>query len=98
LLNELTSEQISEWQAYNTIEPIGDWTNDLRLARLSALIVNIVNSVLGSKESNKMVSPKEFMPNWGGEKKQKKQQSVDEMKETLTNLASQFGKGKNKSG
>lgn len=87
LLDELTSEQLSEWQAYNTLDPIGDWTNDFRLARLSALIVNTVNAILGKKGTYKIVSASEFMPDWNNEKPHPDQQSAEEMKETLMNIA-----------
>jgi hypothetical protein len=94
-LNELSSEQLSEWHAYDQIEPMGNWIEDFRLARLSALIVNIVKSVWAKKGSYKWSSPEEFMPGW---EEEPKQQSVDEMKQVSQNIVRYSKKGKRKDG
>lgn len=84
LLNELTSEQLSEWQAYNQFEPIGDWSDNFRFARLSALISNIVKAIWGKKGSYQWSSPKEFMPDY---REEPKQQSVEDMKSIIKSIA-----------
>jgi hypothetical protein len=80
LLGELTSWQISEWEAYDKLDPIGTWRDDFRFACLSSMITNLAISIHG-KEGTKMTSPMEFLPDWSGDRKEEvKQQSVEDMK------------------
>jgi hypothetical protein len=78
---------LSEWEAYDRIDPIGTWREDFRMAYLSSLVTNLVISVHGKKGA-KTTSPMDFMPDWGDEKsKEPKKQSVEEMKEILLGIA-----------
>jgi hypothetical protein len=78
---------LSEWEAYDRIDPIGTWREDFRMAYLSSLVTNLVISVHGKKGA-KTTSPMDFMPDWGEEKsKEPKKQSVEEMKEILLGIA-----------
>jgi hypothetical protein len=86
-LGYLTGWQISEWEAYDKIDPIGSWREDFRMAFLSSLITNLVISVHGKKGA-KTTSPVDFMPNWTGEEKEPKRQSTEEMKQILLGIAS----------
>jgi hypothetical protein len=85
-LDQLTSKQLSEWEAYDRIDPIGTWREDFRLAYLSSLITNLTISVHGKKGAQH-TSPMDFMLDWTGEKKIGKKQSVEEMKAVLMSLA-----------
>jgi len=85
LLKNLTSSQISEWEAYNKIEPFGEWRDDGRVAMLCSVISNLAIRV-HAKKGTKMTSAADFMPQWYEEKGVKKQ-SVEEMKEVLLAIA-----------
>jgi hypothetical protein len=94
-LDQITSAQLSEWEAYDKIDPIGSWRDDYRIAVLDSLIVNIVSKLYAKKgHPPKEVSPTEFMPNWLGEVRveQRQKQSVEEMKGMLMALASAANK------
>ena len=86
MLDNLTSKQISEWDAYDRLDPIGTWRDDFRLAYLSSLITNIAISVHGKKGA-KLTQPADFMLEWGKEKKEIEKQSVDQIKEFMMGFA-----------
>lgn len=89
-MDQLTSKQISEWEAYDRIDPIGKWRDDFGVAKLESLIVNIVQQLYAKKGHTPVVTtPIEFMPDWSGDRKETevKKQSVEEMKSTLMGLA-----------
>lgn len=50
------------------------------------MIVNIVNKLYG-KGKGKQYTPNDFMPNWSEKKKSVRTQSVEEMKQSLLNIA-----------
>lgn len=87
LLEKLKSTQISEWEAYNTLDPIGKWRDDFHMAALLAKMENLVKDIY-SKDRNR-ASPIDFMPEWGmGEQeKEPKMQSVEEQKRILLEIA-----------
>ena len=88
-MDQITSEQLAEWEAYDKIDPIGTWREDYRLAVLDALIVNIVSKLYAKKgHTPKEVVPMDFMPNWTGEKRIERKQSVSDMKSVLMAIAS----------
>lgn len=93
LLNQLTSRQVTEWLAFNELEPIGDWRADYRTAMLISVMVNIARAVWGSSGKREMTSPLDFLPDWSGEERstrpttQRPAQTVEEMKEVLKNIA-----------
>lgn len=88
LLKQLTAEQLMEWQAYDSLDPIGNWRIELALASLSSTVMNIALKRFGNK-GVKMTAPKDFIPNWSGskEKKASVQQTVEEMKTMLLGIA-----------
>lgn len=68
LMDLLTSEQISEWLAYDRLEPIGQWRADYRLGVLCALIVDIVQRLFARRGATpRRVSPIDYMPDWSGD-------------------------------
>ena len=93
MLDELTSSQLSEWEAYDKIDPIGSWRSDFNFANLSSLIVNIINSLYHEEgKTPELVTPIDFMPVWdvaqrNTSTKSKKTQSVDEMRDILMAFA-----------
>ena len=89
MLEVLTSKQLSEWEAYDRIDPIGKWRDDYRLAYLSSLLTNLTISVHG-KTGTKTTNPIDFMLDWDlGKLKEPKKQSVEEMKAVLGGIARQ---------
>lgn len=96
MLRELTSAQLSEWQAYDRLDPIGTWRDDLRIASLESLITNIARSVYHDPKKGKLehVSPEDFMMKWGETEAQKpepKVQSPEEMAQALRSIATVMG-------
>ena len=88
-MDQLTSVQLSEWEAYSRIDPIGSWREDFRVAQLQSLIMNIVN-VLYSKKGIKpeITSPIDFMPDWSGDNvKEPEKMSMEEMERRLLSIA-----------
>ena len=89
-MDRLTSRQISEWEAYDRIDPIGSWREDFRLAKIECLITNIVQQLYAKKGSTpKITTPLDFMVDWIGEKgeTEPKKQSVEDMKSILLGIA-----------
>ena len=92
-MRELTSEQITEWIAYNEIDPIGEWRNDYRFAYLESLITNIVIKLF-RRRGAKLTDVKSFMPTWIKTEESKIFQSIDQMKEVVYNIARAFKNNK----
>lgn len=87
LLEQLTSAQLSEWEAMDRLDPIGEWTGNFRLAYLCSLLTNLTISTHGKKGS-KFTTPVDFMIDWDLEKlNEPKQQSVEDMKQILLGIA-----------
>ena len=83
-MDYLTSAQLSEWEAYDRLDPIGSWTDDFRTARLMTLIINITRALYPKKgHKPEFLTPDEFMPDWTGDEKEEiiKQQDPEEMKQ-----------------
>ena len=91
-MDNITSKQFSEWEAYDRLEPIGTWREDYRLAYLCALLTNLTISVHG-KQGTKSTNPIDFMLEWDlGKAKEPKKQSLEEMKTVLKGIASHVNK------
>ena len=86
MLEQLTSEQVTEWKAYDRLEPIGEMRGDLRMAILASLIANIANSFATKGKPIRTYTPADFMPKWE-EEITKPAQSVEEMKRILESLS-----------
>jgi len=85
-LDELTSVQLSEWEAYDRLDPIGEWRADFRTASLISQVVNIARTIWG-KRSVEMTAPLDYMPEWDRSEEEPKRQSVEEMKQILLGIA-----------
>jgi len=93
-LDHLTSYQLSEWEAYDRIDPIGAWRNDYGAAMLASVIFSIARKVYGKKgQSGKELTPLDFMPDWAGEfKPEVKEQTLDQMKQAVLDMKRRFKK------
>ena len=49
LLEELTAFQLAEWEAFDTIDPIGNFRGDFRMANICATNTNLAIKVNSSK-------------------------------------------------
>ena len=97
-MDQLTSRQISEWEAYDRIDPIGSWRDDFRIAKVESLITNIVQQLYAKKGSKPVTTTVvDFMPDWDNSRDtEPKKQSVDEMKNILLGLADKQNKREDK--
>jgi hypothetical protein len=102
-LGQLTSSQLSEWEAYDRLDPIGSWRHDFSIAQLSSTITNIVNAIY--KEEGKPVvqtNASDFMPIWDKEERKKREfarlkeerevQSQEELTKALLSFAERHNK------
>ncbi len=70
MLDQLTSIQLSEWQVYDRLEPIGEERREFSIASLSSLVLNIARTIYGKtgrseQEILKSLSvPGDYMPEW----------------------------------
>lgn len=88
-MDQLTSSQISEWEVYDKLDPIGSWRDDYQTAALLALITNLANSIYGKKGEIKTVTALDFMPDWDISNKKKKQSGMSQ-EELSMNILSAF--------
>ena len=88
----MTSEQITEWLAYDRLDPIGTWRDDFRSAQICSVIDNIAKSMWSKEGEAKYSTPRDFIPDWGQseqirkESEQEAVQTVDEMKSIMMGL------------
>ena len=80
-MDNLTGVQLSEWEAYDKLDPIGTWREDFRSASLMALVSNMMKG-----KEDKANTPLDFMPDWDKSKKEKTQ-SVEDMKRAIMSIA-----------
>jgi hypothetical protein len=57
LLDRMTSEEWTEWQAFDAMEPIGAWRDDYNAGMLMALLANV-----NRKRGSQAFKPLDFMP------------------------------------
>ena len=87
-MSQITSAQLSEWEAYDRLDPIGEMRGDIRNAQLRSLITNIVRQLYPEKGVEPvMTTPAELMIDWGGEKQEPPEQTVEEQKQILFGIA-----------
>ena len=91
--------QVSEWIAYDSIDPIGELRKDYMMAYLMTVITNIAIGAL-AKRGTPLKDLKDFIPNWEREdgEEEIKQQSLEDMKKTLFAIAGKHGVKKRKPG
>ena len=100
MLEQITSAELSELQAYYRLEPFEEQRADFRIALVCSVLQNIALSVWGKKGA-KMTSPSDFMPQWWGDDEDASYgtpevQTVEEQKSILLSIARFFGIKKKK--
>lgn len=84
----LNSFQLSEWQMYDRIDPIGEWRNDFRFADFEALIINTVRMLYAEKgKIVDLVTAKDLMPEWGKVKKVEPKRNNEQIKEMFKRIS-----------
>lgn len=88
LLDGLTGEQLTDWEIYDRLEPIGGFRQDYRFAQLCLLLFNIAQGFGDGKKKLKATAW-DFMP-WGPKAPVvvEEKQSVAEMKDIMLAMAS----------
>lgn len=89
LVEDLTAFQLAEWEAFDKIDPLGSFRDDFRMATMCATNTNLAIQVNSSKKNPKLTTALDFMPDWDGSLKERrnKKQSVEEMKALLLGIA-----------
>ena len=91
-MNSLTAKQLTEWEVFLSIDPLGQRKQDYRLAYIASLITNLVIRTMG-KKGDKLTNLGDFLIEWDAEEANRpKVQSVQSMKELLLGLASTHNK------
>lgn len=102
LLDHLTREQLDEWEAYDRIDPIGEWRAEFRAAKLESLITNMVRLIYRDpkKPDPPLTTALDFMPDFDVDNVERdpkvKRQSVEEQKAILLSWASGLKHSKKK--
>ena len=87
----MTSSQLSEWEAYDKLDPIGEWRWEFSIANLMALIANVNRDI---KKAPNPYKPLDFMPQWDKEHEERPQQTAEEQKKIFLDIFSNLKKKK----
>ena len=89
----MTALQLAEWEAYDKLEPIGEWRADFRVSFLASLLTNLVIQTMGKKGA-KLTKIEDFIFDWDGSIAESKKQTPDQMKDILMAIAEMHNKKK----
>jgi len=97
----LTASQIAEWEAYNTIDPIGGDRDDYRFALLGSFIANLFRDPKKGEFYSPLDIMNDFM-DWGKVKRKiiknkAKFQSLEQMRQVIDSMKILFKRKKIKS-
>jgi len=81
LSERMDSRELSEWMAYNNLEPFGEERADARSGIVAATIANVHRG-----KNTRPYEPKDFMPKFGPAK----EQTPDEMKSMAKLITSMY--------
>lgn len=81
LLSEMDSMELTEWMAYDQVEPFGEWRADLRAGIVASTIANALRG-----RGSRPLAPEDFIPRFAAREQQ--ELSVDE---TIAAFAAAFG-------
>ena len=70
---------MAEWQAFDSLSPIGEERADFRMSYLATIITNLAIGIHGKKGS-KPKTVKEFLLDWDTSKPKQGTQSIEDMK------------------
>lgn len=99
MLNELTSVQLCEWEAYDRLDPIGKWRDEYIIAQITSVITNIANAIYCEEgKQPAKTNAIDFLPVWDSEKRkdiqqeEKNKQSAEDMRMALMSIATVHNK------
>ena len=78
LLNRISSQELTEWQAFYQMEPFGEVRDDYRMAILASVVANCHRGKKGRK-----AKPMDFMPKFGEDKEQTPEEMQAKLKRAL---------------
>ncbi len=92
-MDTLTASQLSEWEVYDSIDPIGDFRIEMLLAQGFSILANLLIKA-HFKSGSKLTEPKDFLIDWTGElaEEEQKKQSAEEMKRFMMQFAKEHNK------
>lgn len=90
-MEQLTAQQLAEWEEYSKIDPVGMWRWDHQFAYLMTTISNLVIGVHG-KKGTKPYEISDFLIKWDVSEKEEQKQTVEEMKQFLLGFAEKMNK------
>lgn len=90
LLGRIDSRELSEWAAYYSVEPFGDFRSDLQAGIVASTLANCNRTSNSSRSFN----PTDFMPI--GEHNKPKVMSGDDIKEVMMGIAKEQTSGNNR--
>jgi hypothetical protein len=91
-LENLTSAQVSEWLAYDRIDPIGKDRDEYGWGMICSVVTNLAKEIYKTKGTTpKFVHPVDFIPKWGDVGKPKVQ-TVEEQKSILMAMVKRHNK------
>jgi hypothetical protein len=91
LLEVLSAKQITEWEAFNRIQPIGSRRFDYYFAYLMTTLHNIAIGFSGDKHA-KHFKFEDFVPDWAGIKEDTSEMSPEEIKQFWIAFAEEHNK------
>ncbi|MHA1289620.1 MAG: phage tail assembly protein T [Candidatus Thorarchaeota archaeon] len=99
-MDELTSEQVGEWMAYDSIDPIGKYRDDYGWAKVCSVMYNLALAIYSKKGAHpKQATPSDFIPDWNSTRRSvQKVQSVETQKAILLELAKRHNRIHRKKG
>jgi hypothetical protein len=101
LLDQLSAYELTEWEMYDRMDPIGESRADFRMAELASLMVNIAIKRSAGTKPVKLTEITDFMPQWdvtAPKQVEVKKQSIPDMKKVLMDIVNTQNKKARKRG
>jgi len=83
LLAEMDSRELSEWAAYDLVEPFGPWREDLRSGIVASTVANALRG-----RNGRSYKPTDFLPTFDGSGGDGERMTTEE---TIAAFAAAFG-------
>lgn len=98
MLQTLTSSQLSEWEAYDRVDPIGSWRQEFMMANFMSYLDNVIHKLYGKKGTSvRQSTAKDFLPRWNVDPNEPYQFSeIEQPQENLVSKLISWAKGHNK--
>ncbi len=87
MLRRLTPQQFRYWQVYAELEPFDEIRADVRSAKIEAALYNINRD---TKKHPKPFPLEDFLPDYDGERRTSKKQTVEDQKMVLKMIVTAY--------